>query len=277
MRQLLLVRTITIAIVFLFINKWNSDLTTPLSIFTSIIHEMGHSVGALVSGGEVSGMTLAPDCPCLYACTRGGIPFIILIGGNLFSILAAFLFVYLGRILSKINDYILPTFAFLGLLMFLTARLVGDEDILSIWMVVFYCLIFLYFVLTQTGWAGAFLIFFGFSNIVFIVKDMLLGGVLSDISRYSHLLAVPKSQQLFSSLWFGILAYVSYVLLNDVARTKVEWIEGRRFVKNLDTEKIWLFISILPNMIGFAIDQLLEFLLIEFQGIFNGIRRFLSI
>jgi hypothetical protein len=238
---------------------------------------MGHSIGAVVSGGEVSGMTLAPDCPCLYACTRGGSAFLTLIGGNIFSILAAFLFVHLGRILSKINEYIFPTYVIMGVLMFLTVRLVGDERILSIWMVVIYYLLFIFFILTQTGWAGAFLIVFGFLNLVGMVKDIMTGGILSDISRYSHLLANPKSAALFTSIWFGIIAYIGFVLLNQVARTKVDWIEGKRFLRDLDVDKILLFLSILPNLIGFAFDQLLEFILVEFKGVFDGIRRFLSI
>jgi hypothetical protein len=277
MRQLLLVRTITIAIIFLFINKWNPDLTTPLSTFASILHEMGHSVGALVSGGEVSGMTLAPDCPCLYACTRGGNALITLLGGNIFSILAAFGFVYYGRIMSKFTEFIFPTYVILGLLMFITVRLVADERILSIWMIVIYLLLFIFFILTQTGWAGAFLIFFGFMNLLTIIKDTLAGGVLSDISRYSHFLDNPKSPALFTALWFGIVGYNSVLLINQVSATKVDWIEGRRFFKNIDTDKILLFFSILPNMIGFAFDQLFEFLVVEFQGVFDGIRRFLSI
>lgn len=276
MKHLLLIRTITIGLVFLFINKWNDELTTPLSIFTSLLHEMGHSVGALASGGEVTGMTLAPDCPCLYACTRGGSLFMTLIGGNIFSFLAAYLFVYLGRILGKIPQYIFPTFVVLGVLMFLTVRLVGDEDILSIWMIIIYYLLFILFILTRTGWAGAFLIFFGFLNLLIIVKDALAGGILADISRYSRLFPYIPHGAWFS-VWLGAVGYAGVVLINQVSETKVDWIEGKRFFRNLDTDKIFLFFSILPNMIGFAVDQLLEFLLVEFKAVFDGIRRFLSI
>ena len=276
MKFLLFIRVFTIAVFFLFVNKWNEELITPLSIFTSILHEIGHSVGAIISGGEVSGMTLAPDCPCLYACTKGGSSLITLLGGNIFSIAAAFLFVYLGRILSKVEAFILPTYVVLGALMFLTVRLVADDEILSIWMVTLYFLLFLYFILTQTGWAGAFLIFFGFLNLLTMIKDMLNGGILSDISRYQRL--TPNVPHAFwVSIWFGIVGYIAIVLINQVSETKVNWIEGKRFFRDLDLDKILLFLSILPNMIGFAVDQLLEFLLIEFKAVFDGIRRFLSI
>lgn len=297
MKFLLFVRVLTITVIYLFVNKWNDELTAPLSIFSSIIHELGHSVGAMISGGEVSGFTLAPDCPCLYACTRGGVPGIILLFGNLFTIATTFFFIYTGRIVSKITENILPVFIFLSLLMFLTVRLIGDERILSIWLVAIYILIFIFFILTQTSWAGAFLIFFGFFNLFLIVKDMMTGGVLSDISRYTRLttnirLPLPDNlpQQLdvlprafnmpsmfWFVLWFGIVGYIAVVSMMQVAETKVDWIEGKRFFKNTDFDKILLFLSILPNLIGFAIDQGLEFLLVEFKAIFNGIRSFLRI
>lgn len=276
MKNLLTIRVLTVAVLFLFINKLNDALLAPLSIFASILHELGHSVGAVMSGGEVSGFTLAPDCPCLYACTRGGSPFLILLGGNMFSISAAFLFVYIGRIVSKMPEFILSTLIFMSLLMFLTVKLIDDENILSNTQVGIYVLLFVIFMLLKSGWAGTFLIVFGFLNLIHIVKDIMTSGVLSDISRYEHLFPFIPTLWLVV-LWLGIVGYVSFVLLFQISETKVKWIEGKRFFNNLDFDKILLFLSILPNMAGFAFDQLMEFLVIEFTAIFNGIRRFFSI
>ena len=276
MKNLLTIRVITIALFYLFITKLTDVLFAPLSIMTSILHEVGHAVGAIISGGEVFGYTLAPDCPCLYACTSGGSPFITLLGGNLFTISATFFFVYLGRILSKIPNYIIPTFISLTLLMFLTVKLIDNPEILSNTQVGIYALIFLIFMLLRSGWSGAFLIFFGYLNLLFIVKDTMTGGVLSDISRYTRLTAYMHPI-IWISLWLGTVGYISFVLLIQISQTKVQWIEGRKFFNNLDLEKILLFLSILPNLIGFAFDQLLEFLVIEFTAIYDGIRRFFSI
>ncbi len=276
MKNLLTIRVLTTAVIFLFINKLNATLLDPLSIFASILHELGHSVGAVLSNGEVSGFTLAPDCPCLYACTRGGSPFLILLGGNIFSISAAFLFVYIGRIVSKMPEFVISTLVLLSLLMLLTVKLIDEERILSNVQVGIYVLLFIIFMLLKSGWAGTFLIVFGFLNLIQIVKDIMTGGVLSDVSRYAHIFPnIPPF--VIVSLWLGIVGYVSFVLLIQVSETRVKWIEGKRFFNNLDFEKILLFLSILPNMVGFAFDQLLEFLIIEFTAIFNGIRRFFSI
>jgi Peptidase M50B-like len=276
MKNLLTIRVLTVAVLFLFINQLYGELLAPLSIFASILHELGHSVGAILSGGEVSGFTLSPDCPCLYACTRGGSPFLILLGGNLFSIGAAFLFVYVGRIISKIPQFVISTLIFLSLLMLLTVKMIDDENILSNVQVGIYVLIFVIFMLLRSGWAGTFLIVFGFLNLILIVKDIMMGGILSDISRYER--QFPYVMPIvFIVLWLTVLLYVSFVLLLQISETKVNWIEGKRFFNNLDFNKILLFISISPNMIGFAFDQLMEFLVIEFTAIIDGIRRFFSI
>lgn len=276
MKNLLTIRVLTVAVLFLFINKLYGEFLAPLSIFASILHELGHSVGAILSNGEVSGFTLAPDCPCLYACTRGGSPFLILLGGNIFSISAAFLFVYIGRIISKMPEFVISTLITLSILMLLTVKMIDDEMILSNTQVGIYVLIFIIFMLLRSGWAGTVLIVFGFFNLILIVKDIMVRGILSDISRYEHLFpSVPSI--FFGTLWLIILLYVSFVLLLQISETKVSWIEGKRFFNNLDFEKILLFISISPNMVGFAFDQLMEFLVIEFTAVFNGIRRFFSI
>ncbi len=276
MKNLLAIRVLTITFLFLFVNKLTDVLIAPLSIMTSILHELGHAVGAIISGGEVFGYTLAPDCPCLYACTRGGIPLIVLLGGNVFSISAAFLFVYVGRILSKIQKYIVPTFIFLSVLMFLTVKLIDNPDILSNTQVGIYALLFLIFILLRSGWAGAFLIFFGFLNLLFILNDTMTGGILSDISRYYRLMPFILPF-IWASFWLGTVGYICFLLLIQISNTKVHWIKGRRIINNIDFEKTLLFLSILPNLIGFAFDQLFEFLVIELTAIYNGIRRFFSI
>jgi hypothetical protein len=275
MRYLLITRVITLALIYLGISRLLPDLTAPLSIFASILHELGHAVGGSISGGSVLGFTLASDCPCLYACVSGGSATLTLLGGNLFSIGAAWLFVFWGRTVSKVSAFIAPVFSILILLMLLTVRLIADPDILSLWLVLIYALLFLFFILTQTVWGGSFLIFFGLYNLTVIFRDLLEGSILSDAVRYAKLFpAVPL--MFWVALWFGITGYVAYQLINQVAKTKVEWAKGRSFFKNLDVDKIVLFLSILFPMIAYFFDQLLEFLVIQVTRIFDYFKRLIA-
>jgi hypothetical protein len=129
-----------------------------------------------------------------------------------------------------------------------------------------------FFILTQSDWSGAFLIFFGALNLVFVFNDTLTGGVLSDISRFAKLWDYLPVQ-IWKFAWLGATAFLSYTLAADVAEAKVEWSSGRRFFKNLDLDKIALFIEILPNLIVFGLDQLLEFCVVQFSRIFDFRKR----
>ena len=269
MRYLLLIRVLTIGVIYVLLGKFDNAIIAPLSTFATILHEMGHSAGAFISGGNSVGYTLTEDSTRIYACTKGGSALLTVLGGNLFSLAAAWLFVWLGR---NGERQLSPILILLGILMFFVTRLFNDEEILPMPMVVLHLLLLAFFILTQSSWSGAYLIFFGSLNLVFVFNDLLSGGVLSDVSRFAKLWAyLPES--IWKFFWLGATAFLSYNLLMDVASAKVRWASGGRFFKNLDLEKILLFIEILPNLIVYAFDQLLEFLVVQVSRIFDFRKR----
>ncbi len=71
-----------------------SAITYPVRLFVTFIHEAGHSLAALLSGGQVHGFTVSPDGSGL-AATSGGNPALILpagyLGAALFGSLLFFL------------------------------------------------------------------------------------------------------------------------------------------------------------------------------------------
>ena len=269
MRYLLLIRVLTIGVIYVLLGKFDSAIIAPLSTFATILHEMGHSAGAFVSGGNSVGYTLTEDSTRIYACTKGGSALLTVLGGNLFSLAAAWLFVWLGR---NGERQLNPILIILGVLMFFVTRLFNDDEILPMAMVALHLLLLTFFILTQSSWAGAFLIFFGGLNLFFIFNDVLTGGVLSDVSRYAKLFGYFP-EPIWKFFWLGATAFLSYNLLTNVASAKVQWASGGRFFKNLDLEKVFLFIEILPNLIVYAFDQLLESLVVQFSRIFDFRKR----
>jgi hypothetical protein len=253
----------------MLIGKFDAAIIDPLSTFATILHELGHSAGAFVSGGESMGYTLTEDSPHIYACTKGGSAWLTVLGGNLFSLAAAWVFVWLGK---NGERQLNPILIFMGFLMFFTTRLFNDPEILPMPIVVIYLALLGFFILTQSDWSGAFLIFFGTLNLAFVFNDTLTGGILSDISRYSRLWEYLP-EQIWKFVWLGATAFFSYNLAADVAEARVEWSSGRRFFRNLDLDKIALFIEILPNLVVFALDQLLGFLVVQFSRIFDFRKR----
>ena len=71
-----------------------SPLLWPLRLFVTFVHEAGHSLAALISGGQVAGFTISPDGSGV-ARTAGGYPALILpagyLGAALFGSLLFFL------------------------------------------------------------------------------------------------------------------------------------------------------------------------------------------
>jgi Peptidase M50B-like len=269
MKFLLLVRVATIAVIYVLIGKFDGAIIAPLSTFVTILHELGHSAGAFVSGGNSVGYTLSEDSPHIYACTKGGSAWLTVLCGNLFSFAAAWVFIWLGK---NGERQLNPILILLGFLMFFTTRLFDDPEILAMPIVVIYLALLGFFILTQSSWSGAFLIFFGFLNLLFVFNDAMDGGILSDVSRYGKLWDYLP-QPIWKFFWLGATAFLGYNLITDIAAAKVEWSSGRRFFKNLDGDKIILFLEILPNLIVFGLDQLLEFLVVQFSRIFDFRKR----
>ena len=271
MKYLLLTRVATVAFIYFVINKLNPVLSAPLSIFAKIIHEWGHSVGAFLTGGTVEGYSLSGESAALFACTRGGVPWFVLIMGNVISLSAAILFVEMGR---RSERYFTSMLIVMGVFMVFITYFIADERILAMPIVVLYLLLFLYFILTKrVHWAEAFTIFFGFLNIWQVVFDMLYGGVLSDSMRF-HSLYPNLPIVVWVFFWFGISGFTAYQLFTNVAETKVHWAANTyRIFNNIDTQKVLLFISILPHFILFAGDQLLEFIIIQSSRIFDFRKR----
>ncbi len=82
-RQTLLVSAIAFVAVFLLWNQREMELLLyPLRLFVTFVHEAGHALAALISGGQVHGFTVAANGSG-YAVTAGGNLALILPAGYL--------------------------------------------------------------------------------------------------------------------------------------------------------------------------------------------------
>lgn len=100
-RQTLLISAIGVVIVYAL---WNIDalqiLTYPVRLFVTFVHELSHSLMAIITGGDVIGFTISPDGSGL-ATTRGGLSALILPAGYLgAAFFGSFLF-YLANTIRK--------------------------------------------------------------------------------------------------------------------------------------------------------------------------------
>ncbi len=74
---------------------WDTPLVYPIKIFVVMLHELGHALAALLTGGQVVGIQIFPEEGGV-TFTRGGWPFVILSAGYLGSLLAGSILLYLS-------------------------------------------------------------------------------------------------------------------------------------------------------------------------------------
>ncbi len=74
---------------------WDTPIVYPVKIFVVCLHELGHALAALLTGGQVISIQLYPEEGGL-TLTRGGWPFIIASAGYLGSMLFGGLLLYLS-------------------------------------------------------------------------------------------------------------------------------------------------------------------------------------
>ncbi len=74
---------------------WDTPIVYPIKIFVVMVHELGHAITALGTGGQVVGIQIYPEAGGV-TFTRGGWPFVILSAGYLGSLLAGSVLLYLA-------------------------------------------------------------------------------------------------------------------------------------------------------------------------------------
>lgn len=79
----------------LFVVFFDSVVVYPFRLFVVFLHEAGHGVAAVLTGGSVVSIAISPDEGGVCV-TRGGIPLVVLNAGYLGSLLFGALFLLLG-------------------------------------------------------------------------------------------------------------------------------------------------------------------------------------
>jgi hypothetical protein len=269
MQFLLLTRVATVVFLLALLHRYDQALLEPLSNAVAILHEWGHAIGASLTGGTVEGYSISPDVESLFACTRGGVAWIILLMGNIVSWGLAWVFVWLG---CKGNGQFRPILLIFAATLWLLTKLIADDRILDSDLILIYLLIFAVMGWLIPNWTAALLIVFGFMNLGFVVVDVLRGGILSDFERFSKLLPIVP-MVIWKALLLVPTGYIGLQLFMQVMATRVPWESGQRFWNSWDTDKAILFVSILPEMVVFAFDQAFNWAVRMIESLFDFRKR----
>ncbi len=159
----------------------------PVTLLVTFLHEFGHALGAILTGGNVDDLKINWDGSG-YTVTRGGNQAVILMGGYLGSAILGNMLFYVGARLRTWNRPTLLVLAglmiFAGVVWFVslatTATLFGFAALL-------------WFIVNRTNWSRDALMFLGLAAVLYIIQDFNVGPT-SDLAMYEETVGIFPSK-----------------------------------------------------------------------------------
>ncbi|MBN8679156.1 MAG: M50 family metallopeptidase [Chitinophagales bacterium] len=174
----------------------------PVTLLVTILHEFGHALGALLSGGSVEGLQINPDGSG-YTKTRGGSAGLVLVGGYLGSaILGNILF----RIGAKHHRLAQGTLITMAVLMALVG-LIWFESFTSTGILWAFAASLVFFAL-KTTWDQDVLMFLGLAAVLYIIQDFNVGPS-SDLAMYEKVVGLFPAQ-IWMYIWLAMAVLMSF-------------------------------------------------------------------
>lgn len=174
----------------------------PVTLLVTILHEFGHALGAILSGGSVEGLQINPDGSG-YTITRGGSPGLVLVGGYLGS---AILGNVLFRIGAKHHRLAQGTLITMAVLMAIIG-LIWFESFISTGILWAFAASLVFFAL-KTTWDQDVLMFLGMAAVLYIIQDFNVGPS-SDLAMYEKVVGLFPAQ-LWMYIWLALAVVVSF-------------------------------------------------------------------
>jgi len=188
---------IVYALLLLLAGRYGRAVTHPINLFVTVLHELGHALGGIISGGKVEYVQINSDGSG-KASILGGSAAIILMGGYLGSAIFGNLLFYIGVKAGKLARaalYILGGFMLLsGVIWFshifstLTLFIFGGTLIL----------------LARKQWImREALMFLGLASLIYIIRDFNVGPS-SDLAAYARIFKIIPAG-LWMYIWLGLV------------------------------------------------------------------------
>ena len=170
-------------------------------LLVTFLHEMGHALAALITGGHVVALQINLDGSGVCK-TSGGVQALVLMGGYLGSVLFGNIMLYVGirhKFLSRVlSGIIAVTMVLVSLIWFST---------LSSFVFTALAGGFLLFLFIKIDWSGrAFLLLAGAFSILYVLHDYQIGPS-SDLQAFASI--VGLTPLIWMYIWLGIAAFIT--------------------------------------------------------------------
>jgi len=198
------------ALLLLLAGRYGRAVIYPINLFVTVLHELGHALGGIISGGTVEYVQINADGSG-KASILGGSTLIILMGGYLGSAIFGNIIFYIGVKAGKLARaalYVLGGFMLLsGVIWFshlfstLTLFIFGGALI----------------TLAHKQWVmREALMFLGLASLIYIIRDFNVGPS-SDLALYARIIKIIPAG-LWMYIWLGLVLIMTYFNLRMILK-----------------------------------------------------------
>ena len=214
MKNQTLIRILIILAVYLGLRYFGGTIGAkilyPFTLLVTYLHEFGHALGAILTGGKVNALQINSDGSG-YTETVGGSRAVILMGGYIGSALLGNLLFYIGARKPRLSQF---TINVLASLMIISAVIWFNSLFTTIILITFGLV--LYFLANRTRFDQEILMFLGLASIIYIVQDFNVGPK-SDLDNYANLFVfIPAAMWMY--IWLGIVLLLCFLNLRIIFR-----------------------------------------------------------
>jgi hypothetical protein len=178
------------------------QLLYPVIWLVAFLHETGHALGALFSGGQVLSLQVNPNGSGVTT-TQGGSIGLILIGGYVGSAVLGNILFYIGAHKRRMSQTALLALA--GLMVFSILKWPGSMA--STILLLFYAVV-LFFIAMRTNWDQNVAMFFGMTSVLYVIQDFQVGPG-SDLMAYEQHIGIFPAQ-IWMYIWLIIVLVITW-------------------------------------------------------------------
>ena len=200
MKDSLLLRLVLVIATYIGLKYYGGEIGEkilyPINLLVTFMHELGHALGAVLTGGKVLEVEVAPDGSG-KTTTAGGMRGIVLMGGYIGSALLGNLLFYIG---ARKQQYASATITILCMALVFTAIYWNSTLFSTFFMIAF--AVGTYLIARFTSLDREILMFLGLASIIYIIQDFNVGPS-SDLEKYAELMVIlPRDVWMY--IWLGI-------------------------------------------------------------------------
>jgi hypothetical protein len=183
----------------------------PFKLLVTMLHEFGHAMGAVVTGGDVSSIKINADGSG-WCKTSGGSRGIVLMGGYIGSALFGNFLLYMGFVYQKSSKWVLYGVA--GVLILISTFWSADLTNTA------FVLVFLggIMLINRTKYNHIFLMLLGVLSVAHIVNDFNVGPT-SDLAKFAELWPFI-SVQTWMYTWLVFVLAITGFTVNKMIKTQ---------------------------------------------------------